>query len=111
MTAIMMRFTRYTDLVLAGGIVSIIALLIVPLPSEVLSFLQVLNLGIALTVLLVAIYTREHQIGIAREAHHYRCHDSLPQARIEHESHEIPRRSRTWGWRLPLVRSMSLTAS
>jgi flagellar biosynthesis protein FlhA len=59
MAVVLSRFSRYTDALLAGGIVSVIALLILPLPPELLAFLQVLNLGVAVTILLVAIYTRE----------------------------------------------------
>ncbi len=59
MTALRVRLGQYTDLLLAGGIVSVIALLILPLPAELLALLQVLNLGIAMTVLLVAIYSRD----------------------------------------------------
>ncbi len=59
MPSFLTRFGKYTDVFLAGGIVSVIALLIVPLPPELLAILQVLNLGAALTILLVAIYTQE----------------------------------------------------
>ena len=59
MAGLLERLGRYTDVVLAGGIVSIIMLLILPLPAEILSFLQVINLCLALTILLVSIYTRE----------------------------------------------------
>ena len=59
MSVLLARFSRFTDALLAGGIVSVIALLIVPLPSGILAFLQVVNLSLALTILLVAIYTRE----------------------------------------------------
>jgi flagellar biosynthesis protein FlhA len=59
MTTQLARFGRYTDVLLAAGIVSIIVLLIVPLPADLLALLQVFNLGLALTVLLVAIYTQE----------------------------------------------------
>jgi flagellar biosynthesis protein FlhA len=59
MSLILARFGRFTDVLLAAGIVSVIALLILPLPPDMLAMLQVFNLGIALTVLLVTIYTRE----------------------------------------------------
>ena len=59
MALLLTRAGRFTDMLLAGSIVSVIALLILPLPPELLAFLQVLNLGIAMTILLVAIYSRE----------------------------------------------------
>ena len=49
MATFLARAGRFTDMLLAGSIVSVIALLILPLPPELLAFLQVLNLGIAMT--------------------------------------------------------------
>ena len=52
------RFLRQSDVILAFGVVGIIAMLIVPLPTALLDVLLVLNLSLALTVLLVTMYAR-----------------------------------------------------
>lgn len=50
---------RYSDIALAALLMTIIAMLIVPLPSWLLDTLLIINLGGAATVLLTALYTTE----------------------------------------------------
>ena len=57
-TSTLDRLMRQSDIVLALGVVSIIAMLIVPLPTALLDVLFVLNISLALTVLLLTMYTR-----------------------------------------------------
>ncbi|MBI4214333.1 MAG: flagellar biosynthesis protein FlhA [Chloroflexi bacterium] len=52
------RLLRQSDVVLALGVVAIIAMLIIPLPTGLLDLLLVLNLSVALTVLLLTMYAR-----------------------------------------------------
>ncbi len=67
MSATSMRRTRggiealmgNSDIMLAVAVVCIVAMMIVPLPTGLLDLLLALNLGIAITVLLVSIYMRE----------------------------------------------------
>ncbi len=47
---------RHPDLVLAGGVVGIIATLLVPLPTALLDLLLVLNIGLSLTLLITALH-------------------------------------------------------
>jgi type III secretion protein V len=51
--------SRWSDLALAALVVSIVGMMIVPLPPTVLDVLISLNIGIALTLLLVSIYVTE----------------------------------------------------
>ena len=51
--------TRNSDVAVAFGAILIIALMIIPIPSALLSTLIVLNLAIGIMILLVAIYTHE----------------------------------------------------
>ena len=53
----LLRLARYTDLLVAGALVVIIGMMIVPIPEWMLDVLLTLNVSIALTVLLVAMYT------------------------------------------------------
>jgi flagellar biosynthesis protein FlhA len=50
---------RYGDLAIGIGVISILAVMIVPLPSVLLDVLLALNITVALMVLLVTIYTTE----------------------------------------------------
>ncbi len=50
---------KYTDIIVAAGILIIIALIIVPLNAMLLDFFLIINLSIALMVLLMAIFTKE----------------------------------------------------
>lgn len=52
------RFIRSSDVILAGGVVAIIGMMILPLPTGLLDLLLVFNLSLALTILLVTMYTR-----------------------------------------------------
>jgi type III secretion protein V len=47
---------KYSDIVLAGMVVSIVGMMIVPLPTHLLDILITLNISIAVTLLLVSIY-------------------------------------------------------
>ncbi|MEX2446361.1 MAG: flagellar biosynthesis protein FlhA [Dehalococcoidia bacterium] len=51
--------SRYSDVALALGTILIIALMVIPLPTALLSVLIVANIAVSITVLLVAMYTRE----------------------------------------------------
>jgi len=48
--------TRYSDIILAGVVVGIIGMMIIPLPTFVLDILLTMNITFAVTILLVAIY-------------------------------------------------------
>ena len=50
---------KHADIVLAGGVMLILAMMIIPLPAALLDVLIAANIAIAITVLLVAMYTRE----------------------------------------------------
>jgi len=51
------KLTRNVDLLIAAGLISILAVMIIPLPSFVLDFALTLSLTISLLILLVAVYT------------------------------------------------------
>jgi type III secretion protein V len=53
------RLSRSSDVVLAAGIVGIVAMMIVPLPTVLLDLLLTVNITTAVILLLVAIYTGE----------------------------------------------------
>ena len=50
------KLTQHTDVMVAVGIISILGVMIVPLPTYVLDFLLALNISVALLVLLLTIY-------------------------------------------------------
>lgn len=50
------QLNRFSDVLLAGLIVSVVGMMIIPLPFFLLDLLLVLNITIALTLLLVAVY-------------------------------------------------------
>jgi type III secretion protein V len=50
------RLAKHGDLVLAGAVVAIVAMMIVPLPTPLLDLLLSLNIAAAVTVLLVSLY-------------------------------------------------------
>ena len=50
------QLNRFSDVLLAGLIVSVVGMMIIPLPFFLLDLLLVLNISIALTLLLVAVY-------------------------------------------------------
>jgi len=52
-------FTRHADLALAALVVSIVGMMIVPLPTVLLDLLICLNIAIAVTLLLLSIYVSE----------------------------------------------------
>src|SRR5204862_4874356 len=51
--------TRYSDLALAGLVVSIVGMMIVPLPTPLLDLLISVNIATGVVLLLVAIYVRD----------------------------------------------------
>jgi len=51
--------TRYADLALAGVVVSIVGMMIVPLPTLLLDLLITINIAAAVTLLLVSIYVTD----------------------------------------------------
>src|SRR5439155_27202594 len=53
------RLAQYSDLLLAVGVALVVGMMIVPLPDVLLDLLIVSNFGLALTLLLVALYTSE----------------------------------------------------
>ena len=53
------RLSRSSDVLLAAGIVSVVAMMIVPLPTALLDLLLTINITVAVVLLLVAIYTGE----------------------------------------------------
>jgi flagellar biosynthesis protein FlhA len=57
--AILKRITRHSDMLLAGLLLLIVAMLIVPLPEWLLDTMLVINIAAASTVLLVALYNTE----------------------------------------------------
>ena len=52
----MMRIARYSDIVLAFGVILIIAMMVIPIPPPVLDLLLTTNISIGLVVLLVSMY-------------------------------------------------------
>lgn len=52
------RLVRYSDVALAAGVVAIVALMILPVPSHVLDILITTNIALALTILLVSSTSR-----------------------------------------------------
>ena len=50
------KATKYTDLVLAGLVIAIIGLMILPLPSVLVDFLLAVNLGLAVTLMMMSMY-------------------------------------------------------
>ncbi len=51
--------TRYADIALAGLVVAIVGMMIIPLPTFLLDLLISLNIAVAVTLLLIAIYVSE----------------------------------------------------
>ncbi len=53
------QLLKHNDVVLAVGMVLIVGMMLIPVPSEMLDVLLTLNIALALTVLLVTVYTNE----------------------------------------------------
>lgn len=53
------RFLKYSDIVLAGAVVLVVIMMVIPLPTALLDILLAFNITVSLTVLLVALYTVE----------------------------------------------------
>src|SRR5688572_28624227 len=47
---------RYSDIALAGGVVGVVGMMIIPLPTFILDLLLVLNISIAMAMMMIAIY-------------------------------------------------------
>ena len=56
---LLQRFAKQRDLLIVVGIVSILIVMIVPIPTWAVDLLLTLNISVALTILLVAMYNRE----------------------------------------------------
>jgi flagellar biosynthesis protein FlhA len=50
---------RQADIVIAAAVILIVGMMVIPLPPALLSLLIVTNIAIAITILLIAMYTRE----------------------------------------------------
>ncbi|GIW18345.1 flagellar biosynthesis protein FlhA [Tepidiforma sp.] len=53
------RLLGQTDILLAAGIITIVGMMIIPLPAPLLDVLLTINLAVSVVILLVAIYTEE----------------------------------------------------
>ena len=51
--------SNHMDVVIGSGIISILLVMIIPMPSRVLDMLLALNITLSLVTLLVAIYTQQ----------------------------------------------------
>jgi len=51
--------TKYSDILIAVGVIMIVIMMIIPLPTWLLSLMIVFNISLALTVVLVAMYNEE----------------------------------------------------
>ena len=47
---------RYADIFLAAGVVGIVGMMIIPLPTPILDLLLVLNITIAVSMMMISIY-------------------------------------------------------
>ena len=55
----LMAILRQPDILLAVGIMVIVGMMIIPLPTPVVDLLLTINIAASVTILLVAIYTDE----------------------------------------------------
>jgi flagellar biosynthesis component FlhA len=66
--------THNSDVAMALAVVMIIALMVIPLPPALLSLLIVINMALAITILLISMYTTRHsvvqRVPVAAAAHH-----------------------------------------
>ncbi|MGE5590545.1 MAG: flagellar biosynthesis protein FlhA [Bacillota bacterium] len=53
------RVMKYSDVLIALGVIGTVAMMIIPLAAWLLAFLQVVNLGLSLLIVLTAMYIRE----------------------------------------------------
>ena len=53
------RFTQYSDVMIAVGVVAILGVMIIPMPPLLMDLLLAVNITMALIILLVTMYTRE----------------------------------------------------
>jgi len=57
--AMLSKLAKYSDIVVALGIITIIIMMIVPLPAFMLDFLLLINITVALVIIMVAVYNTE----------------------------------------------------
>ena len=50
---------KNNDIVLAVGLVIIVCMMVIPLPSPMLDFLLTINISLAVIIMLVCLYTKE----------------------------------------------------
>src|SRR5574344_783065 len=53
------KLLKNNDIVLAVGLVTIVAMMILPIPPEILDFLLTINISFSIIILLVCLYTKE----------------------------------------------------
>src|SRR5574344_1060828 len=53
------KLLKNNDMVLAVGLVTIVAMMILPIPPEILDFLLTINISFSIIILLVCLYTKE----------------------------------------------------
>ena len=51
--------TRYSDIALAAGVMTIIGMMVIPLPPVLIDLLVATNIAVAITILLTAMYTKD----------------------------------------------------
>lgn len=59
MMPLITKILRNRDIILPIGVVLIVAMMLIPLPTQILDVLLTINIALAVTILLVAIYTSE----------------------------------------------------
>ena len=52
------KLTKYSDVVIAFFVVAIIGVIIIPIPSQILDLLLVLNMALSIIVLLLTLFTK-----------------------------------------------------
>ena len=55
-TLTLQRMSKHTDVMLAVGVLAIIMIMMVPLPTWIMDFLLAINIAIGVLILLTAIY-------------------------------------------------------
>ncbi len=53
------RIARYRDLIIVVGVVGVLIVMVIPIPTQIVDLLLTLNLGVALMILLVSMYNKE----------------------------------------------------
>ncbi|MBN2289576.1 MAG: FHIPEP family type III secretion protein, partial [Candidatus Glassbacteria bacterium] len=55
----LLRFSKYSDVLLALGLVAILVVMIIPIPPILMDLMLTLDISLALTILVVVLYTTE----------------------------------------------------